>query len=237
MKSLNQTLVKVTELLSDGQYHDGTSIGNQLNITRAAVWKVIKKLEQYNVPLTSSKGKGYQLELPLTLLDPDKIKSKLRHRAIEIDVVEKVASTNDYLKQFMEKNKKIRVCLAEMQTQGKGRLDRQWYSPFGENIYLSMLCPFDKDLSELSGLSLVASLAICRALESMIDFKNHQLKVKWPNDILVNQRKLAGMLIEVQAESNRSCQVVIGVGINVNMLKNIESINTTSLDIFTKYHR
>jgi BirA family transcriptional regulator, biotin operon repressor / biotin---[acetyl-CoA-carboxylase] ligase len=217
MKTLNTNLIKLTELLSDGKYHDGTSIGNHLNITRAAVWKVIHKLKQYDIALSSVKGKGYQLESPLLLMDPLKIKKQLRHRSIELDVLEKTPSTNDYLKQLIKDNKKIRVCLAETQTQGKGRLDRGWHSPFGENVYFSMLCPFEKDLSELSGLSLVVSLAICHAIESCFDIKDHSLKVKWPNDILLNQKKLAGILIEVQAESNGYCQVIIGTGINVNM--------------------
>lgn len=217
MKSLNQNIIKITELLSDGEYHDGTSIGNQLNITRAAVWKVIKKLEQYAIPLTSVKGKGYKLELPLILLNTKKIKTKLRHRTIQLDVLEKIDSTNEYLKQFIAHNEKIRVCIAETQTHGKGRLNRQWHSPFGENIYFSLLCPFEKDISELSGLSLVVGLAICHAIESTQDLSGNLLQVKWPNDVLINRQKLAGVLIEIRAESNGSCQVIIGIGINVNM--------------------
>jgi BirA family transcriptional regulator, biotin operon repressor / biotin---[acetyl-CoA-carboxylase] ligase len=121
MKSLNANLVRLVELLSDGEYHDGTSIGYQLDITRAAVWKIIKKLEQYEVRLTSVKGKGYRLESPLILLNQKKIKSRLNYRPIQLDILEKVDSTNDYLKSFTHQNKKVRVCLAEMQTQGKGR--------------------------------------------------------------------------------------------------------------------
>ncbi|MEM9242553.1 MAG: biotin--[acetyl-CoA-carboxylase] ligase [Pseudomonadota bacterium] len=219
MKPLNQNLVAITEILSDGQYHDGTSIGKRLNITRAAVWKLIKKLEQYAVPLTSVKGKGYRLESPCILLTPDKIKAKLRHRLSRLDIVEKIDSTNDYLKPFAAQNQSIITCIAETQTQGKGRLHRQWHSPFAENIYLSMCCPFEKDIGELSGLSLVVSLAICDAIESAINLKAQTLKVKWPNDVLIDYHKLAGVLIEIQAESNGFCQVIIGAGINVNMNK------------------
>jgi len=219
MKSLNQNLLKIAELLSDGQYHDGTSIGNQFNITRSAVWKVIKKLEKYDIPLTSLKGKGYRLESPLILLNPNKIKDKLHHRSVQLDILEKTDSTNDELKTFISQNKTMRVCIAETQTRGKGRLNRQWHSPFGENIYLSILYPFEKDVSELSGLSLVVGLAICQAIESVVDLKGNSLKVKWPNDIMVSQDKLAGTLIEIQAETNGFCQAIIGIGINVNMSK------------------
>ncbi|MAZ78212.1 MAG: biotin--[acetyl-CoA-carboxylase] ligase [Legionellaceae bacterium] len=219
MKRISQNLVQLVALLNDGHYHDGTSIGEQLNVSRAAVWKLIKKLEQYDVPIASTKGKGYQLKKPLALLDNKKLASLLRHRSVKVETLEKVASTNDYLKQFTKDNDKIIACMSETQTKGKGRLQRQWHSPFGQNIYLSLLCPFEKDISELSGLSLVAGLAVCHAIESTIDLRGNQLKMKWPNDIFIDGRKLGGILIEIEAESNGFCQVVIGVGLNVNMEK------------------
>lgn len=217
MKALNQNLVELVKLLNDGLYHDGTSIGEDLKISRAAVWKLIKKLEQYNIPLTCTKGKGYKLESPLALLDMTKLKSQLRHKSVQLDILEKTPSTNDYLKSFSKQNKKIIACFSESQTKGKGRLHRQWHSPFAENIYLSVLCPFEKDISELTGLSMVSALAVCHALESVMDFQEKKLSIKWPNDILIEGRKLAGILIEIEAESNAFCQVIIGIGINVNM--------------------
>lgn len=213
---MQATLIKVAEILNDNQYHDGNSIGKQLNITRAAVWKIIKKLEAYNIPIQSVKGKGYILEEPLILLDENKIKALISEKNIDIEVHEKIDSTNDYLKKSSKKNKKIRVCIAESQTQGKGRLNRQWHSPFGKNIYFSMNYPFQKDMSELSGLSLVVGLAVCSAIENSCSL-SHALQVKWPNDILANQKKISGNLIEIQAESHGFCQAIIGIGINVNM--------------------
>lgn len=219
MRPLSQNLVELVKLFGDREYHDGTSVGNHLNVSRAAVWKLIKKLEQYKVPITCTKGIGYKIESPLALLDPNKLNAQLRHRSIKIEVLEKIPSTNDYLKLFSKNNKEIIACFSEAQTAGKGRLYRQWHSLFAENIYLSVLCPFEKDISELSGLSLVAALAICHALESVIDLHEKRLSVKWPNDILIDGCKLAGILIEIEAESNGFCQVIIGVGINVNMQK------------------
>ncbi len=212
---MNDTLLKLTALLNDGEYHDGTSIGEALQMTRAGVWKLIKKLEQYDVPLTSVKGKGYRLDAPLILLDPQKITHLLANGAVQIEVFEKVASTQ-YLKKYMRKNKDIQVCIAEMQSLGRGRLNRQWHSPFGQNIYLSLLYPFQKDISELSGLSLVVGLALCHAIETVIGTKE-KIGIKWPNDMVVAAQKIAGILIEIQAESNGFCQAIIGIGINVNM--------------------
>jgi BirA family biotin operon repressor/biotin-[acetyl-CoA-carboxylase] ligase len=220
MGILNQNLVELVELLGDGEYHNGTDIGRHLGVSRAAVWKLVKKLELYNVPFVCTKGKGYRLEVPLALLNADKMKSLLHHHsATKVVVLEKTSSTNDYLKSVSKNNKDIIACFAEAQTAGKGRLQRQWYSPFAENIYLSLLYPFEKDMSELGGLSLVIALAICDALESVVDLGEKKLSVKWPNDILIDGCKLAGILIEIEAESNGLCQLIIGIGINVNMRK------------------
>ena len=215
MQNEASNLVKISELLSDGQYHDGTSIGKKCGITRAAVWKVIKKFEEYGVEIQSVKGKGYLLEKRLILLDANKIKKNIKKSSPVIDVLEKVGSTNDYLKNDFDRDKAIKVCVAEIQTKGRGRLNRQWHSPFGQNIYFSLRYSFQRDMSELSGLSLITGLAVCNAIESITHLDN--LVVKWPNDILVDQQKIAGILIDINAESNGFCNAIIGIGINVNM--------------------
>jgi BirA family transcriptional regulator, biotin operon repressor / biotin---[acetyl-CoA-carboxylase] ligase len=216
-KKLNANLVKVVNILNDGEYHDGTTIGEKLQMTRSAVWKTIKKLESYQIKLDSVKGKGYALLEPLVLLDVKKIKKNIV-RPVEINVFESVDSTNEFLKTF-KNNKTIKICLAEKQTHGKGRLNREWFSPFAKNIYMSCLYPFRKDISELSGLSLVMSLAIVDTLKNIGVSKN--LSVKWPNDIVYDNKKISGSLIEIQAETHGACHAVIGVGVNVNML-NVE---------------
>lgn len=224
-------LTHIAEILNDQQLHDGTSIGNQLNITRAAVWKNIQKLINYGIPIQSQQGKGYLLEDPLILLDTKKIKTLLKGQngqTVHLDVLEKIDSTNDYLKKNLKHLKRSKqqksttrapsppVCIAETQTAGKGRLDRAWHSPFGQNIYFSLAYAFKKEMSELSGLSLIIGLAVCQAIEATCHLPE-PLQVKWPNDIMANNKKLAGILIEVQGESHGGCQVIIGIGINANM--------------------
>ena len=216
MKKISPNLMKVTKLLSDLEFHDGTSLGDYLNITRTAVWKVIKKLEAYQVPLTSTKGKGYQFHEPLILLEKLRIKKLLKTKSMQLEVYEEVDSTNDQVKKIYDPKKKITVCLAETQTQGRGRFQRHWHSPFAQNIYISLLYPFNKDISELAGLSLIVGLAICKTLESCCNLSK-PLLVKWPNDVMYDNQKLAGSLIEVQAQTNDTCQVIIGIGLNVNM--------------------
>ena len=212
---LNSNLIKLVNILNDGQYHDGTTIGKSLNMTRSAVWKTIRKLTGYGIKIDSIKGKGYALQEPLILLNKQAIWKGLTHQNIEIEAVENITSTNDYLKSFFH-HATPRICIAEQQTAGKGRFQRNWYAPFGKNIYLSCLYPFQMDVSEVTGLSLVISLAIIKTCHATALPKS--ILVKWPNDVLYQEKKLAGNLIELQAESYGTCAAVIGIGINVNML-------------------
>ena len=216
LKDSNSHLIQVVNILKDGEYHDGTSIGKELNITRSAVWKIIKKLTKYNISITSIKNKGYALQEPLILLNKDYITDALKVEDIQIEVFESLPSTHTYLKSFMP-SQNVRFCIAEEQTEGKGRFNRKWYAPFGQNIYLSCIYPFQKELSELSGLSLVIGLATIAALKE-VSKDQFTLGLKWPNDLVYQGKKVGGILIEVQGESNGTCQALIGVGININML-------------------
>lgn len=234
-KKIQDNLIKLVKILNDGQYHDGDSIGEKLQLTRSAVWKSIKKLQNYGIKIDSIKGKGYLLQESLLLIDQNEVKNNIANN-IEITVFETIDSTNHYLKQF-KNNKHPKICIAEQQTAGKGRLNREWHSPFGKNIYLSCLYPFQKDVSELAGLSLLTSLAVVKTLNEM-GVKNH-LSVKWSNDIVIDSKKLAGNLIEVQAETHAACQAIIGIGLNVNMLhdedNNISQHWTSVRHILNRY--
>jgi BirA family biotin operon repressor/biotin-[acetyl-CoA-carboxylase] ligase len=105
--------------------------------------------------------------------------------------------------------------MAEMQTAGRGKLNRRWLSPFGRNVYLSLLWHFSGDLPQLSGLSLAVAVAIIRVLKSL--GVGDALEIKWPNDLLWHKRKLAGVLIDLYGEFNGQCYAVIGVGLNVSL--------------------
>jgi BirA family biotin operon repressor/biotin-[acetyl-CoA-carboxylase] ligase len=208
----NRNLTSLLNLLSDGKPHDGNVLGEHLGLTRAAVWKMIQKLQGLGVLVQSIKGQGYILKEPLVLLDAERIQAGLT-QPVALSVFESIASTNDYLLNE-PRTKTPSVCVAEMQTAGRGRLGRAWVSPFGKNIYCSLRFHFKKDISELSGLSLMVSLSILKTLKQL----KLPLFVKWPNDVVCDQGKLSGTLIELKAESNGGCEAVIGIGINVNML-------------------
>jgi BirA family biotin operon repressor/biotin-[acetyl-CoA-carboxylase] ligase len=217
----HSTLSKVLEILNDGALHAGSDIAQSLTISRAAVWKVIQRLKKYDVDI-KSQHQGYQLSSPLIPFDKAKIERLLEPAKIILEIFETIPSTSEYL-QNKASSKNITFCLAEYQSKGKGRLGRTWASPFGRNIYCSFRYVFNKDISEMAGLSLVVGILTVQALESI----NPTLKLllKWPNDIYVNNQKMGGILIELMAEANGNCTAIISMGLNINMkdcdLKNI----------------
>lgn len=216
MKKTHKYIYQIIERLSDGHYHDGTTLGTELAITRTAVWKVMKKMMQYSIPIDAMKGKGYALREPFILLDEKKIQTEF-----PIYILETIDSTNNFLKKF--KNCKTPViCISEHQSKGKGRLNREWYSPYGQNIYFSCLFPFQKDVSELAGLSLLVSLAVVKTLRKC--GASDLLTVKWSNDVMYDNKKISGNLIEVFAETHDVSEAIIGIGINVNMLDDANDI-------------
>lgn len=208
-------LNKLLALLADGQFHSGEELGDALGVSRAAVWKQLKKLEDLDVPFSSVKGKGYRLHDAIELLDESQIRSCISQRLDILELLLDVDSTNTYLfNRASDHMGKRYAVMAEKQNHGRGRRGRQWVSPFGRNIYLSLLVSFSGGMSALEGLSLTTAIAVERALRRL-DIQG--VGLKWPNDIYADGRKLAGILLEVTGEYNSHCQVVIGIGLNLSM--------------------
>ncbi len=208
------TLLK---LLGDGNCHSGSELGVALGITRSAIWKQINHLIESGIPIKRIRHQGYQLPTQLILLDEQQIMKHLVAQnpltPFNLHLFTSIDSTNRYLKDLPLSNT-VDICCAEIQTQGRGRFGRHWHSPFGENIYCSSRWNLNYDLTKLSGLSLVTSLAVLATLNEL-DLSSN-IKIKWPNDILWTNKKLCGSLIEILAESNGNVQVIIGIGLNVN---------------------
>ena len=214
---MNQTTYNVFKQLCTDEYTDGTTIGQRLSVTRAAVWKSIQQLQNdYFVPIESSKAKGYKLAHAMPVIDMANLSGLYEKYSCELEYFLSVDSTSTYL---LEKPllKRYHVCLAEHQKAGRGRFNRRWVSPFAQNIYCSIKTVLKKDIGELSGLSLAVSVMVAQSLSAV--FENLALKLKWPNDVYIQGKKVSGNIVEVKAESNSDSQVVIGIAINVNMLK------------------
>lgn len=214
---ISDQLIQLLNLLADGQFHSGTELAGVLNVGRSAVWKHLHALDGLGIELVGVSGRGYRLLRPLQLLDRRQISGQLEARAktliSELEIYSAMASTNGYLMELARNTQSTgRVCLAEYQTAGKGRRGRAWISPFGHNIYLSVLWRYQSGPGAIAGLSLALGVAVAKALSRA---GVQGVGLKWPNDIYWRERKLAGILIEVSGESSGPCHAVIGLGLNV----------------------
>ncbi len=209
------------KILANGKYHSGAALGKHFGVSRAAIWKVIQKIEQtFKLTVFAVKGKGYKLQNSIELLNKDiiieQLDSKTKTQLSHLDIFFDIDSTNSYLT-----NKSVDgaasgyVVLAEQQSKGQGRRGRTWHSPFGSNLYLSLLWRYQYGPAQLGCLSLFIAVAIVRALKKLgVD----DAGVKWPNDIYWKDKKLAGILLEMRGEANGPSAIVIGVGLNVAMM-------------------
>ncbi len=215
--------------LVDGKFHSGEELGESLGITRAAISKYMKSLQSLGLDIYSVTGKGYRLATPLELLDQEVIQSLRQHsQDTPLEVLNIVDSTNQFLKQKIGGLRTGHACVAEAQTAGRGRHGRNWISPFGANLYYSMYWRFDGGYQALSGLSLVVGVAIANSL-NLLGVADVQLK--WPNDVYVYGRKLAGVLVEVEGQIGGHCDCVMGIGINVAMPKDVNGITQPWIDL------
>ena len=210
----------LVQLLADGRFHSGEEIGRQLGVSRSAVWKQLKKLSEYGLTVKSVKGRGYRLPHKLELLDRKTLLASLSTeqaaKVSNLDLLFTVDSTNDWAMKKLHLGEASTgyVCLAEFQRCGRGRRGRQWISPLASNIIFSMIWEFEGGATVLEGLSLAVGVAVVRALNAMgVD----QVQLKWPNDILLNDAKVGGVLLDMTGDPAGTCQVIVGVGINVYM--------------------
>jgi BirA family transcriptional regulator, biotin operon repressor / biotin---[acetyl-CoA-carboxylase] ligase len=218
MKQLNDRQQALLGMLVDGCFHSGEQIGASLGISRAAISQQIKSLRQLGLEIFSITGKGYRLSAPLQLLNSELIEQHIHPAGPPIHTCAMIGSTNQYMMARLEHWQKGECVLAETQTAGRGRRGRQWYSPFGGQFIMSMYWRLDNGPAAAMGLSLAIGVAVVQALES-IGYQD--LGLKWPNDIYISRRKLAGILVEMTASVGGTCHLVIGVGINLNLPDNI----------------
>ncbi|MDO6682740.1 MULTISPECIES: biotin--[acetyl-CoA-carboxylase] ligase [unclassified Oceanobacter] len=206
-------LSQLLALLSDGRFHSGDDLGQILGVSRAAIWKQMKKLDELDIPYSSVKGKGYRLQDAIELLDQASIEQQMSDRLDRLDILLDVDSTNSWLYQRAPDHLGKRYAvLAEKQHQGRGRRGRHWVSPFGKNIYLSFLVTLPGTLAEQEGLSLMVAIALEKALLAL---GIEGAGLKWPNDVYIEDKKVAGILLEGCQTQPGFCQIVIGIGLNL----------------------
>ncbi len=204
--------LKLVEILSDGEFHSGEQLGESLGMSRAAINKHIQTLKSWGLDIYTVTGKGYSLPAPMQLLNEEAIVSQLHQPNLAIIPV--IDSTNQYLLERMNELQSGDACIAEYQQAGRGRRGRQWFSPFGANLYMSMYWRLEQGPAAAMGLSLVIGIVIAEALQQL---GAQDVRVKWPNDLYLQDRKLAGILVELTGKTGDAAQIVMGAGINLAM--------------------
>lgn len=209
------SLLQVLDVLADGALHSGEALAQRFGISRAALGKRMDHLRDWGLELNAQAGAGYRLAAPLERLDAGRIRAALpaAMRGVHIAVLTQTDSTNTQLLST-DAAADPQVLFAERQTAGRGRRGRHWVSPFGANVYASVAFTFECWPARLTTLPLAIAVALARVVAAA---GVPDVGIKWPNDLHVAGRKLAGILIEPRGEAGGPCRVVVGVGLNLSM--------------------
>ncbi|MBB1295381.1 MULTISPECIES: bifunctional biotin--[acetyl-CoA-carboxylase] ligase/biotin operon repressor BirA [unclassified Pseudoalteromonas] len=220
MKAPDGNKLAILNALNQGGFISGQLLGEQLGISRAAVSKHMQSLQAMGLDIFKVSGKGYSLNNSVGLLEQNKIQQYyqgLNASTAHIEVHPIIDSTNSELMRRIAAKQTLdsgTVVVAEMQQAGRGRRGRVWQSPFGANLYYSYFWRLDDGLQAAMGMSIAVGLAVYDTLKALYQL---DIELKWPNDIYLNKEKLAGVLVELDGQPQGPCQLVIGVGINLQM--------------------
>ncbi|MGV8844013.1 MAG: bifunctional biotin--[acetyl-CoA-carboxylase] ligase/biotin operon repressor BirA [Pseudomonas sp.] len=209
-------MLTLLKLLQDGHFHSGQALGAALGISRSAVWKQLQHVEaELDLPVYKVRGRGYRLARPLVLLESACLVAGGKGPDWPVFIHDHLDSTSAQAFRLLGQGVEAPfLVLAERQTAGRGRRGRRWVSPFADNVYYSLVVRIEGGARQLEGLSLVVGLAVLQTLRQL---GVARAGLKWPNDVLVAGRKMAGILLELSGDPADVCHVVIGIGINVNM--------------------
>lgn len=218
------------------EFISGEELSKNLGVSRAAVWKHINALKENGYKIESVNRKGYRLiEEPLDLLTYQNICHKLDTKFIGKNIIhfDTIGSTNDYAKQIADNQEDGTVIISEEQTKGKGRVGRSFQSNAGEGIWMSLILKPDIIPSEAPFITLIAGASISKALNEL----GIKTSIKWPNDIILNGKKLCGVLTELSAEIERVSYIVLGIGINVKTLEFSDEIANVATSLYKEDYK
>jgi BirA family biotin operon repressor/biotin-[acetyl-CoA-carboxylase] ligase len=228
---------RVFAQLADGRFHSGEELALALGVSRSAIWKATGALKDLGATLHAVRNRGYRLAVASDPLEGDKIRGQLarevRDHVQRVEALWSTESTNSVLSARPNPPPgSSEVCLAEYQSAGRGRRGRAWLAPPGGAICLSLSWTFREVPPDLGALGLVIGVCALRALQEL---GVAGAALKWPNDLLVGDRKLGGVLIELRGESAGPACVVIGIGVNValggSLLEKIAALGLAATDL------
>ena len=210
------TVERLLHALADGRTHSGEELARSFGVTRAAIWKQVAKLQDFGLAVEAAPGAGYRLAQPLDLIDAEALRAALEPsvaaRLAKLELHTELDSTNRRLLAAPPPSGELDVCIAEFQTQGRGRRGRRWDAPLGSGICLSVGWQFAGMPAEPAALTLAVGVAVRRVLKRVAGVT---ISLKWPNDLVFDERKLGGILLEIRGEAHGGAHVVVGVGLNV----------------------
>lgn len=227
----------LTLLRGNGDYISGQELCNRFGVSRTAVWKVMNQLKEEGYIIEAVQNKGYKLKENPDVLSRSELESRICNRwaGREIYFYEETGSTNTDAKRLGEEGASHgTVVVADKQNAGRGRRGRIWESPAGKDIYFTILLRPGFEPSKSAGLTLVMALSVAQAIEMECGL---EAGIKWPNDVVVNGKKVCGILTEMTLETDYIQHVVIGVGINVNLEVMSEEIEKTATSLWLESGR
>jgi len=219
---MNSLTFPILKFLADGKFHSGGDIAQHFGISRTSVWNAIQHAESLPIEVFSVRSRGYKLPYATTFLEQQTVLNALKAlgHTFKLEIHDHIESTNTYLMHQANGETDHATCVtAHLQTKGRGRHGRHWQAGLGASLTFSLLWRFQCGAAALSGLSLAVGLALIRAFHAM---DINQAQLKWPNDIVINREKVAGILIELQGTMEGPSTAVIGIGVNLCLPREIK---------------
>lgn len=224
--------VQILRLLREApEFISGQQLCEQLHVSRTAIWKVMNQLKEEGYEVEAVRNKGYRLMESPDITTEEELSSQMdtRWAGQELHYFQEIDSTNLEAKRLGEQNTPHgTIVIAEKQTAGRGRRGKGWESPSGSSIYMTILLRPELEPTHAPMLTLVMAMAVTKAIQQETEL---EAKIKWPNDVVVNGKKVVGILTEMSTEIDYINHVVIGVGINVNTQKFPEEISATATSL------
>lgn len=209
---------KILKILKNSdEFISGEKLSHEFNMTRSGIWKYINMLKEQGYQIESIPRRGYRIISSPDILTLQEIEEDLNTEFIgrNVHYYDSIESTNDRAKELALESSEGTVIISEEQTKGKGRLGREWISPKKKGIWMSLILKPSVAPLKLGSITLLGAAAVHNGLEEM----GIESKIKWPNDILLEDKKISGILTEISAELNMINYLIMGIGINVNLDK------------------